>query len=288
MTCQSEFGRLRRVIIKPAAAAFVDQATVDRQWEALHYYGRPDFDLACRESAAFAALLARLGMEVVGLPPQPGLTIDSLYCRDASLLCNDGVILANMGKAARSGEPKALEQLYGVLGIPILGRIDGAGRLEGGDTAWIDAHTLAVGRGYRTNDEGIRQLKTLAQGRFEVVVVPLPHFRGPDDVFHLMSVFSPVDKDLAVVYSPLMPVPFRELLIGRGFALVEVPEAEFDSMGCNVLATAPRECILLEGNPLTRQRLEVAGATVHTYQGAEISSKGAGGPTCLTRPLERE
>jgi N-dimethylarginine dimethylaminohydrolase len=120
-----------------------------------------------------------------------------------------------------------------------------------------------------------------------VVVVPLPHYRGPADVFHLMSILSPIDRDLALVYSPLMPVPFREWLIARGIDLVEVPDAEFDSMGCNVLAIEPRHCLMLEGNPETRRRLEAAGARVETFRGAEISVKGQGGPTCLTRPLQR-
>ena len=119
------------------------------------------------------------------------------------------------------------------------------------------------------------------------MVVPLPHHRGPDDVFHLMSIVSPVDADLAVVYSPLMPVPFRDWLGGRGIRLVEVPDEEFLSMAANVLATGPRRVVMLEGNPVTRARLEAAGADVATYDGSEISVKGGGGPTCLTRPLAR-
>ena len=154
--------------------------------------------------------------------------------------------------------------------------------------AWIDERTLAVGRGYRTNGEGIRQLRSLLGSAVDrVVPVPLPHWRGPGDVFHLMSMFSPVDRDLAVVYSPLLPVPFRQLLLKHGYELVEVPDAEFESMGCNVLAVSPRRCVALEGNPVTRRRLEAAGAEVHTYRGREISAKGGGGPTCLTRPLVR-
>jgi N-dimethylarginine dimethylaminohydrolase len=169
----------------------------------------------------------------------------------------------------------------------VRGAIAGEGRLEGGDLVWFDERCLAVGRGYRTNDEGIRQLKAILGPAVEVVVVPLPHYRGPADVFHLMSILSPIDRDLALVYSPLMPVPFREWLIARGIGLVEVPDAEFDSMGCNVLAIQPRHCLMLEGNPETRRRLEAAGARVETFPGEEISVKGQGGPTCLTRPLER-
>jgi len=160
--------------------------------------------------------------------------------------------------------------------------------MEGGDVAWINERNVAVGLGYRTNAEGIRQLRSLLGSEVDrVVPVPLPHWHGPGDVFHLMSMFSPVDRDLAVVYSRLLPVPFRQLLLKHGCELVEVPDEEFESMGCNVLAVGPRRCVALEGNPITRPRLEAAGAEVHTYRGREISTKGGGGPTCLTRPLVR-
>ena len=148
--------------------------------------------------------------------------------------------------------------------------------------------TVVVGRGYRTNAEGIRQLRAQLGPAVEVIEVPLPHWRGPGDVMHLMSLISPVDADLAVAYSPLLPVPFREWLLGRGMTLVETPAEEFESMGTNVLALAPRQCLMLTGNPRTRAALERAGATVIEYEGSEISVKGAGGPTCLTRPLLRE
>ncbi len=102
-----------------------------------------------------------------------------------------------------------------------------------------------------------------------------------------MSIVSPIDRDLLLVYSPLMPVPFREALLSRGFELVDVPDDEFESMGCNVLALAPRRCVMLAGNFETRARLERRGVEVHEYDGVEISVKGAGGPTCLTRPIVR-
>ena len=199
-----------------------------------------------------------------------------------------GVILCNMGKPARRGEPGIAGEAYRRLGIPVAGAIEGEGRLEGGDMVWLDDRTLAVGHTYRSNDEGIRQLGRLVGPEVEVVVADMPHYRGPSDVFHLMSVLSPIDRDLALVYSPLMPIRFRDWLIARGIRLVEVPEAEFDSMGCNVLAIAPRRCVMLKGNPLTRAALAAAGAEVIEIDGEEISSKGQGGPTCLTRPLLRD
>jgi N-dimethylarginine dimethylaminohydrolase len=170
--------------------------------------------------------------------------------------------------------------------VRILGAIEPPGALEGGDVTWLGDRIVAVGRGYRTNDEGIRQLGALlAPAIDELIVVPLPHWRGSGDVFHLMSVISPVDRDLAVVYSPLLPVPFRERLLDLGISLVEVPDEEFDTMGANVLTVAPRRCVMLAGNPGIRRRLEQAGVEVLEYEGREISLKGGGGPTCLTRPL---
>jgi N-dimethylarginine dimethylaminohydrolase len=160
--------------------------------------------------------------------------------------------------------------------------------LEGGDLIWLDERTLAVGRGYRTNAEGVRQLRTLVGQSVSVIEVPLPHWHGQSDVMHLMSLISPIDRDLAVVYSRLLPVPFREWLLERGIHLVEVPDQEFETMGTNVLALAPRRCLMLAGSPLTRKALEQSGCEILEYEGSEISVKGAGGPTCLTRPLVRE
>lgn len=285
---QSEVAPLRRLLLKHARDAFSDTETVDAQWEELGYLHRPSLAKAIDEYDALVALLEGLGVGIDFFPPHPDTGLDSLYVRDASILTDRGMILCRMGKAARSTEPRTQADTFSAMGIPVLGEIIGDGRLEGGDVAWLDEDTVAVGRGYRTNQEGIRQLtELLGDGVEEVIEVPLPHWRGPSDVFHLMSILSPVDRDLALVYSPLLPVPFREYLLARDISLVEVPEEEFESMGCNVLAVAPRVCIMLDGNPLTRERLEAAGAQVHTYRGEEISVPGGGGPTCLTRPILR-
>jgi N-dimethylarginine dimethylaminohydrolase len=193
-----------------------------------------------------------------------------------------------MGKDLRWNEPSAAGDFLAKLGVPVLGTITGEGRLEGGDLIWFDRRTLVVGRGYRTNDEGLRQLKLLTADIVdEFVVVPLPHWLGPSGVMHLMSFISPVDRNLALVYSRIMPVPFREWLLHRGVRLIEVPDSEYATMACNVLAVAPRRCIMLSGNRQTKQLLEAEGVDVMEYDGDEISRKGAGGPTCLTRPLLR-
>jgi N-dimethylarginine dimethylaminohydrolase len=198
------------------------------------------------------------------------------------------MIICNMGKGGRINEPHSQLKAYKNNNIPILGIIEAPGTLEGGDVAWLDDKTLAVGHTYRTNPKGIRQLKALLEPNgIEVIVAELPHYKGKNDVFHLMSILSPVDENLAVVYSPLMPIKFRNELLARDFKLIEVPDEEFESMGCNVLAIAPKQCLMVAGNPTTQKLLEDAGCKVTTYKGDEISVKGGGGPTCLTRPLLR-
>ena len=172
--------------------------------------------------------------------------------------------------------------------IPVLGKIEAPGTLEGGDIVWLNERIVAVGEGYRSNAEGIQQFKALLGNLVdEVMSVPLPHWTGPGDCLHLMSNISPIDHDLYLVYSRLIPVPFRKYLLHQQIRLIEVPDKEYDSMGCNVLTLAPRKVIMLESNPITRQLLEREGVEVHTYDGSEISLKGAGGPTCLTRPFLR-
>ncbi|MDH4063137.1 MAG: arginine deiminase family protein [Acidobacteriota bacterium] len=285
----NEFGTLGRVAIKHVRDTFVDQRTIDAEWRALNFSAPPDVERAMREYDHFADLIASSGAEVLMLPRASGVGLDSIYARDASISTPHGMVLGGMGKPARGAEPAAQGAAFEAWGLRVAGAIEAPGTLEGGDLIWLDRRTVVVGRGYRTNDEGIRQLRAmLGDAIEELLVVPLPHWRGPADVFHLMSIISPIDADLAVVYSPLMPVPFREWLSDRGIAFVEVPDEEFDRMGANVLALGPRRCVMVDGCPETRARLERAGAEVHVYRGEEISLKGGGGPTCLTRPIGRE
>jgi N-dimethylarginine dimethylaminohydrolase len=287
-TAHSEIGKIKSLFIKRAESAFISEAHIDKHWKDLNYLGKPGLEASVNEYARFEAILKQRGAEIFYLPEDGSVNMDSIYCRDAAIATNKGMIICNMGKAARTQEPAAEKRAFEALGIAVLGNITAPGTLEGGDVAWLDEHTLAVGHTYRTNEEGIRQLTALVAALgVDVITVPLPHYRGPSDVFHLMSVLSPIDHHIAVVYSPLMPIGFRNLLLQRGYQLIEVPDAEFDSMGCNVLAMAPGDCLMVEGNPQTAAALEKAGCRVTLYKGHEISVKGGGGPTCLTRPVER-
>ena len=288
VTRHSEYLKLASVYLKSAKNSFLSEEELSEHWETLQYLSKPNFKKSLEEYAAFQTFFREKNISTCFFPINKKTKIDSIYCRDASIATDFGIIICNMGKQGRIHEPYAQLEAYKMNNVNILGEIKFPGTLEGGDVAWLDQNTLAVGHTYRTNEEGISQLKGLLQPKgIEIIVVDLPHYKGESDVFHLMSILSPVDKNLAVVYSPLMPIKFRNELLERGFQLVEVPEQEFDSMGCNVLAVAPRDCLMVAGNPITRKLLEDAGASVHIYEGNEISVKGGGGPTCLTRPIDR-
>ena len=238
------------------------------------------------EHEAFRALLADAGAEVVVAATPHSLDPDAIYVYDPALVTDDGAVMLRPGKEGRRGEVEVMAADFVEAGLPIAGRLDAPAMAEGGDTLWLDERTLLVGRGYRTNDEGIRQLGEALPG-VDVAAFDLPHLRGAGEVLHLMSLLSTLDVDLAVAYPPLMPVRLMELLAERGIELVEVPDEEFETMGPNVLALGPRVALALEGNDETRRRMEKAGVDVRVYRGDEISRKGDGGPTCLTRPLLR-
>ena len=283
-----EFSPLRRVALRHPRDAFGSTEAIEGTWHALNYHAPPDFGLALSQFDRFAEILIEAGAEITFLPDASGLGLDSIYVRDATLVTPQGFVACSMGKPQRCLEPGvARDALAGGDERPWLGAVEPPGLIEGGDVVWFDETFCAVAWGYRTNAEGIAQLRALLGPEVTVETVPLPHYKGPDDVFHLMSILSPLDRDLLLVYSPLMPVPFRQSLLERGFRLIEVPDEEFAAMGCNVLALAPRKVLMIEGNPETRRRLEAAGCETTVYDGSEISAKGEGGPTCLTRPLLR-
>ena len=275
---------LRRVLVRRPDEVFgsADPA----RW---HYAARPDLEEARREHDAFTDLLRSAGAEVIEhAEPQPDRA-DAIFVFDPALITDRGAVLLRMGKVLRRGEEDALGRRLREIGVPLLPALQGEATAEGGDLLWLDRRTLAAGHGFRTNAEGIRQLRAiLAPMGVEVVPVELPYFGGPDSCLHLLSLISLVDHDLAVIYPPLLSVLFWRLLRDRGMRLIEVPEEEFPSQGPNVLALAPRKVVMLEGNPVTRRRLEEAGCEVLTYRGREISLKAEGGPTCLTRPVWRE
>jgi N-dimethylarginine dimethylaminohydrolase len=274
---------LRRVMVrKPAAMLHADD------WRAFGYTHPVDQAKTERQHEAFRQILADESIDVVVAGPDEAGHLDAIFAYDPTIMTNAGAILLRVGKELRRDETAFHAKTYGEIGVPILGEIVEPGTVEGGDTLWIDDRTLAVGRGYRTNAEGIRQLSIiLSEIGVDVLAFDLPHWHGEAECMHLMSLISPVAADLAVVYSPLMAVAFVEELKRRHWRFVETPDEEFDSMGTNVLALAPGRALMLAGNPITKARLEAEGVEVLTYDGSEISTNRQGGPTCLTRPILR-
>jgi N-dimethylarginine dimethylaminohydrolase len=280
-----EYSKIAQVAVRHAKNAFVSDEKLASEWQALRFHDRPDMEASMAEYEGFLALLDC--DEVIELPAADTLTIDSIYTRDSILVSPKGLIVCNMGRASRTPEAAENAAVYAQLGHTVAGQITSPGTLEGGDFIWLDEHHAAVGLGPRTNEEGIRQLQDILGTEVELFVVELPDPDHPDDVLHLMSIISPLDKDLALIYRPFMPQDFILWLQQQGIAFVDVPEEEYLPMGCNVLAIAPRSALMLESLPGVKAGLEAAGCTVATYTGLEISRKGEGGPTCLTRPLQR-
>lgn len=279
---QTMWEPLRRVVMRRPGPAFGNADPV--RW---HYVSRPNLGLALEEHAHLAALVKAAGAEIIWHEEPLPDHADAIFCHDPVLVADVGAILLRMGKPLRRGEEEALGAVLSQSGVPIAARLSGDALAESGDLLWLDEKTLAAGVGFRTNYEGIAQLGRALGPSVTVVPVELPYWTGPEACLHLMSAISMVDRDLAVVYPALLPVSFIQLLERKGIRWVEAPEAEFQTMATNVLALAPRQCVMLEGNPITRYRLEAAGCTVATYRGNELSLKAEGGATCLTRPVLR-
>jgi N-dimethylarginine dimethylaminohydrolase len=250
-------------------------------WKRFGWRAKPDAVGLAREHERFCLLLEEAGAEVV---VSPATTLDAIYTFDPALVGDAGAVLLRPGKPERSDEVATIAAELERAGVPVAARLEAPALAEGGDTAWLDERTLLVGRGYRTNQAGIDALADSLG--VETFAFDLPHFHGPGQVMHLLSLFSPLDRDLVVAYPPLMPVALVQLFAAREVEIVAVPDAEFETMGSNVLALAPRRVLLLDCNVETRRRLELAGVDVSVYRGEELS-KGDGGPTCLTRPLLR-
>lgn len=282
---QGMVGRLRRVVMRRPGEAMA--AADPAAW---HYTSAIDLGEARRAHDAFADALRAWDVEVLYHDEPLPAHSDSVFVFDPALVTDHGSLLLSMGKQARRGEEEPLGRTLELCGVPTYGRLEGDARAEAGDTMWLDHDTLAVGRGFRTNNEGVRQLRALlAPIGVTVLDYDLPYFSGPDACLHLLSLISPVDTDLAVAYPPLMPTGFWAELKHRGVRLLEVPEEEFaGTQATNILAVAPRRCIMLGGSPVTQQLLEMADCEVVTFPGEPLSFKAEGGPTCLTRPVLRD
>jgi N-dimethylarginine dimethylaminohydrolase len=277
---------LKRVLVCSPNAAGWGRAT--RGWRELGYFHEPDEQLAGSQHVRIVEVLESVGSEVVFLSADEALGLDSVYTHDASFPTDRGMVLMHPGKIARRGEPSRHEVLFESLGVPVLGRIEPPGVAEGGDIVWLESETILIGEGYRTNAEGIDQLRKLvAPMGVEVQSAPLPHGPGPGACLHLMSLMSVLDEKVMLVDLPWLAVSTVRSLEKRRFHLIPIDVSERDSLACNVLALGNRKLLAIEANEKTNARLTSEGFEVLTFPGSEISANGSGGPTCLTRPFLR-
>jgi N-dimethylarginine dimethylaminohydrolase len=277
---QSNVAPLRAALLKAPGPAF-GRAYEDPAHGFLH---RCDLDVAKREHAAFVELLCSLGTTVHLLDAEID-SPDLLYTYDPLIVTGRGAIPLRPGKPNRLPESSVIEAWMNEHGVPTAGRIDAPGTIEGGDTFWLRPDLFCIGRTLRTNQAGVEQLAALVVG--DVRVFDVPYWKGPAELVHLMSVISPIADDVAVVFRPLLPVGLWQLLEDLRYRLIEVPEEEYPTLGCNVLAVRPGVVIAAEGNPRTAAAMTAAGVEVHTYPAFEIGMNGSGGPTCMTRPILR-
>jgi len=280
---QGMAGRLRRVLVNRPGERF----GAAHETEGAFYAEAVDLPRAQAQHDALVAVLEHSGAVVERLGRESGP--DSVYTYDPALVCDGGAVLLRSGKTIRQPEAAALGEWFASRAIPVLARLEEPALADGGDLLWLDSRTLVVGRGFRTNDAGARAIANALEPYVDAVhVVDLPVDRGADFCLHTLSLISMLDRDLAVVSLPLMPVHLYELLRERGVELIEIAEEELDSLAPNVLALAPRDVVMLAGNPNTSKRLRAAGCRVTEIEGSDVAIKGSGGPTCLTLPLQRD
>lgn len=284
----SMVGALQRVMVCSPHSAGWDQLERVTHWRDLGFHHAPDFSKAQAEHDALCGELKAAGAEVLELTPAEDLSLDAVYAHDASLTTDFGLIVMRPGKANRVAEGPHHGLFGGQIGVPTLGTISAPGTTEAGDIVWLDARTLLIGHGYRTNAEGIRQMDALLDPKgVEVMSAPLPYGPGPSACLHLMSLISLLDEKTAVVDLPWLAVETVELLQARGFRLVEIDYSERETLACNVLSLGEKRLLAIEENGKTNERLRRAGFDVRTFPGSELCINGSGGPTCLTRPLLR-
>jgi N-dimethylarginine dimethylaminohydrolase len=284
---QAMSANLTRVLMRRPGKSLI--AADAREW---HYGPTFNGEKAVAQHREFTRLVEKSGADIIWIEDEGDGLADSMFTHDPSLMTDRGAVILRMGKKLRLAEGALHERAYTRAGVPILGRIEAPGTVEGGDCVWIDKTTLAVGRGVRSNQSGIEQLSAILKPLGVTVLgFDLPLWQGEEACLHLMSVISPLADDLALVHAPLLPASFYLLLKARGIGMIVAPTEEFtesNGLNLNVLPLSPKKVIMVEGFPLTKAAMEAAGCDVETFPADALCIACEGGPTCLTRPVLRQ
>tara|TARA_B110000263_G_C15302802_1_gene508848 strand:+ start:416 stop:1309 length:894 start_codon:yes stop_codon:yes gene_type:complete len=285
----SNVKKLKNVILKHPKDAFKSQSNIDGQWQELNFIAKPDYKIALKQYDKLLNILDDNNVSMNFLPSDNETFLDSIYTHDPMFMTPDGAIIGNMGKQFRKKETDMIEEYLINNNIPILGKIKNNGTMEGGDVIWINKSTVAVGLTYRTNIEGINQLENiLSKISITLIKVDLPHWSGPTDVLHLMSLISPLKDKLFLIYEKLIPISFLNFLRSIDINFIHIEESEYETLACNVLPLSEDKCLIVKGNPKTRSIIEKSGIETLEIDASEICYKGSGGPTCITRPIHRD
>lgn len=280
---------LKNVILKKPKDAFKSQKFIDEYWESLNFISKPEYKKAIHQYDNLIKILNDNHVGINYLPSDDRTYLDSIYTHDPMFMTPEGAIIGNMGKELRKDETLMMEDYFIKNNLPILGKIKNTGTLEGGDVIWIDKSTVAVGLTYRTNAEGIKQLENiLSKINVNLIKVDLPHWDGPNDVLHLMSLISPLQEKLFLIYEKLIPVGFLNFLKSKNIKFLNIDESEYNTLACNVLPLSENKCLIVSGNDKTRSIIDRTGIETIEFEASEICYKGSGGPTCITRPIHRK
>ena len=268
---RNEGDRLRRVVVCPPGEEYFNV----RDLKAQNMNEAADPARTKDQFDQFTEIMESAGVDVVQVPELKGHP-NSVFTRDAALVTPRGYICLRMGLEARRGEEAWMGEILESVGVPLTGKIEAPGTVEGGDV--ILAGTVAfVGQSTRTNAEGIRQLSLFLEDMdYEIRPAPVQHTS-----LHIGGLMSAIGLERILCCPDAFPKDFF-----RGFDTVEI-SCVGPSHG-NVICLAENEVIANSAeNREGIEALKKHGVKVHAIDLSEFR-KGAGGPTCLVLPVERE
>lgn len=279
----SEWVPLRSVLLHPPGPEFeVDDP------EAALMLQRPDPERALSQHRALVEAYEREGVSVHFVDPDgspPGPFPNLIYVADLLFMTPEGAILARPAGAVRAGEERWVQRRLAELGIPILRAVSGSASFEGADAMWVDPETVLIGPGFRTNRDGVRQVRRV----LEDLGVRTLLAEVPSASMHLMGQLRIVDRDLAFYRKGRLPRSAVKALEERGFSLHPFPDLqEMDARFANNIVTlGPRRILMPDGAPVTQGFYRDHGVECVGVALDEIH-KGAGSVGCLTGVLRRE